>query len=198
MKKVLFIAAFAAVSLTSSAQFAKGDSYISGNVGFTSSSKKLNSTTTVLENKTDLSVSPNYGYFVTNNIAVGVGLGYGMNTTKNDATGAKIVDGSTLSAGVFARYYTTPAKAFSFFGNLGVNYTSGTEKLPTSVKTTGFDVAIAPGISYFVSNRLAIESTIGSLGYSTKKRDVTGAVASSDFGLNLNLSSIRFGAVYKF
>jgi hypothetical protein len=190
MKKVLFIAAFAAISFTSSAQFAKGDSYISGGVGF--SQAKTGSAST-----SNYAISPNYGYFVTNNIAVGVGLGFGGSTAKN-AAGVKTVDASALSAGVFARYYTTPAKAFSFFGNLGVNYTSGTDKIPaTDVKTTGFGIAIAPGISYFVSNRLAIESTIGSLGYSTSKTDVTGAVSTNNLGLNLNLSSISFGLVYK-
>lgn len=190
MKKVLLFVAFAAISLSSSAQFAKGDSYISGGVGFSQSK-------TGSASSSNYAISPNYGYFVTNNIAVGVGLGFGGNTAKN-GLGIKTANASALSAGVFARYYTTPSKAFSFFGNAGVNYTSNTDKIPaTSVKTSGFGISVAPGISYFVSNRLAIESTVGSLGYSTSKADLTGAVSTNNFGLNLNLSSISFGLVYK-
>ena len=168
--------------------FDKGDVVISGNVGFGSES-----TGDVKSN--DLAFAPRVAYFVTQNIATGVKLGVGSSKAENGVADTK--DATSLSAGLFGRYFFTPAKKFSLFGELGFDYVTENDKL-ADVKNNGFDLGVGPGICYFVSEHLAIDAGWGALGYSTRKADTTGAEATNKVGFNLNLTDINFGLVYKF
>jgi outer membrane protein len=177
--------------------FAKGDVFVSGSVGF--ASEKTG------EFKTNgFDFSPKAAYFVSENIAVGISLGIKSVKISEGSDDAK---NSTMSAGAFARYYTTPASKFSFFGQLGFNYNSydseyyvdnsGNLALGDS-KGNGFDVMLSPGVNYFVSNNFALEASFGALGYETTKPDYSGAEATNTFGLNVDMSTIKLGLVYKF
>ncbi|MNY83339.1 hypothetical protein D3C86_2260380 [compost metagenome] len=53
-------------------------------------------------------------------------------------------------------------------------------------------------MSYFVSSNFAIEAGLGVLNYTSEKPDVDGAEARNTFNLNLDLSNVNFGVVYKF
>lgn len=194
MKKGLFIAALAVLGLTNvNAQetpnegFAKGDLFISGAVGF-DSQKTGDAKTNGFE------IAPKLGYFVSENIAVGVQLGY-QSTKSEDALGEETGDFSTLALGAFGRYYFMPASKFSLFGQLGVDYLSTKDNL-NDAKESGFGVAVAPGISYFVSNNFALEATFGILGYSTVEPD--GGESTDSFNIGVDMSNINFGVVYKF
>ena len=116
------------------------------------------------------------GYFVTNNIALGVSLGHNHSSQDySDVTVAYERKTSTFTAGVFGRYYLMPASKFSVFGQLGVNYAASKatiEQFDSEDKYNTFDVAIAPGINYFVSDHFALEATFGLLSYTTSKPDV--------------------------
>ncbi|MBN9283156.1 MULTISPECIES: outer membrane beta-barrel protein [unclassified Flavobacterium] len=168
--------------------FSKGDVFISGSVGVNSAKQG-----DVKENGFD--ISPKAAYFVTNNIAIGAKIGY--ETLKKENEVATTLDQNTFKVGVFGRYYTTPATKFSLFGELGAEYWMGKDKL-TDTKVNTFDIGFRPGLSYFVSNNFALEATFGNLSYNSAKADVDGAEAKNTFDLNLNLSSIKFGVVYKF
>ena len=188
MKKLLFSFAFACAVFTSNAQFAKGNMYASGLIGFSSSSQgDIKSSV--------MSVSPGVGYFVASNLSVGIELGVGAQST--EIASVKSDDQNSMTAGVHARYYFTPANKFSFFGNLGVDYMSMNDKID-KVKTTGFGLSVSPAISYFVSDKLAMEASIGSIGYSSLKTDITGSKALNTLNVNFDLSSISYGLVYKF
>lgn len=195
MKKLLFTAAIAVLGFTSvNAQedttvggFEKGDVFISGTVGFSNSSFG--------DNSSDFfTIAPKAGYFVSENIAAGLKVGYESDSADNGSTDTR--DQSEFSVGVFGRYYFAPASQFSLFTELGVDYKSGDDKL-TDVGYDGFDIAFAPGISYFVSKNFAIEATVGALSYETQEYD--GASDSQDdFNVGLNFDDIRLGVVYKF
>ncbi|APY00097.1 outer membrane beta-barrel protein [Lacinutrix venerupis] len=196
MKKLFFTAAIAVLGFTSvNAQedvtvkgFEKGDVFISGAVGFgTEKTGDLDSNV--------FNIAPKAGYFVSNNIAVGLQAGF--TSLSSDDNGVDTVDSNEYSVGAFGRYYFTPATQFSLFTELGVDYTSGDNKL-TDVGYDGFDIAFAPGISYFVSKNFAIEASVGVLGYSTSEADFDGAESTDNFDVGLNLNDINFGVVYKF
>nr|WP_241489692.1 outer membrane beta-barrel protein [Lacinutrix algicola] len=139
-------------------------------------------------------MAPKAGYFVSENIAAGLKVGYESDTADNDGTDT--LDQSEFSVGVFGRYYFAPASQFSLFTELGVDYKSGEDKL-IDAEYDGFDIAFAPGISYFVSKNFAIEATVGVLSYQTQEYD--GASDSQDnFNVGLNFDDIRLGVVYKF
>lgn len=201
MKKVLLSAiavmafGFANAQEDSTTGFAKGDLFMSGSFGYSSTK-----TGDVKSNQ--FSIAPKAGYFVTNNIAVGGQLGYLSGTDTNiDGLGNEVdTDSSIFTVGAFGRYYFTPARNFSFFGHLGFDYAtlkSETEGVEGENKADGFQIALAPGISYFVSDHIALEATFGTLGYSTYEQD--GAEDSTDsFELSADLTNITFGILYKF
>lgn len=175
--------------------FANGDVFITGSVGFSSSKTgdfKSNS----------FNVMPQVGLFVTDNIAIGAMIGYKSTTEDQFDVAAYELKTNALAVGAFARYYATPKSDFSFFGELGAAYVTSTSEtdLPgsTEYKQNGFAVALSPGVSYFISNNFALEASIGALQYSTSKPDVDGAESTNNFGLELNLTDIQFGLVYKF
>jgi len=195
MKKLLFTAAIAVLGFTSiNAQeeatttggFSQGDIFLSGSVGFG------NSTTGDVKANTFM-IAPKAGFFVSDNIAVGAKLGY--TSWKGDNDGTDTRDANQLSGGVFGRYYMTPASQFSLFAELGVDYNATDDKL-ADVKTDGISAGFAPGISYFVSDKFAIEATFGILGYATEKADFDGAESTDNFNFGLNFSNINFGIVY--
>ncbi|WP_330442069.1 porin family protein [Flavobacterium sp. C4GT6] len=196
MKKVLLsLAAVFAFGLANAQEtenngFAKGDVFLSGSVGFSSES-----TGDVKTN--GFNITPSAGYFVSENIAVGLSLGY--TSTKDEAPNREDIKYSEFGIGAFGRYYFTPANKFSLFGQLGVGYQNGKyEQGSTEVKSDGFNVAVAPGINYFVSEHFALEATFGILSYSTSKPDFDGAESTDNFDFGVNLDNINFGIVYKF
>ncbi|WP_298224328.1 porin family protein [Flavobacterium sp.] len=172
--------------------FSKGDVFLSGQVGFGSS--KYTAAGNYKEDS--FTFSPSVGYFVTENIALGLGL-----TISNSSTQAtEAADKSkvnTTGFDVMGRYYFTPSNQFSVYGQLGVGYQS-TKYDAADVKVNGFGVNVGPGVSYFISKNFAMEAGWGVLSYATAKADSTGAESSTDFGLNVNLNDINFGLVYKF
>ena len=202
MKKVL-LTAVAVFSLTfvnaqeeketTGVGFSKGDVFITGAVGFGTSSTgdfKANGFT----------VSPSVGFFVNENIALGARLGFNSTTEDDTVTEDKSTE---FSAGVFGRYYFTPASQFSIFAELGAEinntkFESTTGPFTSESKSNGFGIAFAPGVNYFISDKFSIEATWGVLGYSTSKPDVDGAESTDNFSLGLDMTSLNFGLTYKF
>ena len=186
----LFAAVNAQVS-TSTEGFAQGSTFITGAVGFASES--------IAEEKTsEFTIAPSVGYFVTPNIAIGAKLGY---TSLKNEEGSYEETTDLLTAGVFGRYYWMPASKFSIFAELGADYRSLTEDdniTSNEYKSNGFAIQLAPGMNYFLNNNFALEAKVGVLGYSSDKPDYTGAEATDNFNIGLNLNDITLGLVYKF
>lgn len=205
MKKVILsAAAIVAIAFSAKAQetteggagFKSGDMFISGAIGFGSEKEGDNKVT-------QFELSPKAAYFVTNNIAVGLQIGF-TSRKAEDSNGITTTETktNTFGAGAFGRYYLTPANRFSFFGQVGLGFTTSKTEYDTpgtpEDKDNGFNIGVAPGISYFVSDNLALEATFGILGYNTTKPDFDGAESTDQFNIGLNMSDINFGIVYKF
>lgn len=200
MKKIVLTVAavfafgFANAQEETTEGFKKGDAFISGAVGF-------GSTKTGDFKTSEFEIAPSVGYFVTENIALGVAFGYGSSKIDNGTADAK---NSTLSVGAFGRYYFTPASKFSIFGQLGVNYMSYDDEFNLEAGTladskgNGFGVAVAPGVSYFLAKNFAIEATFGILSYETLNPDEDGVDSTNGFNFGLDMRDIRLGLVYKF
>ena len=169
--------------------FANGDVFISGSAGIFSTKEG--------EDKiSGFEVSPKLGFFVSDNIVFGGAIGFQESKNTSGVTEAKA---STISAGLFGRYYATPASDFSVFGELGLNYLSSkVDNGFTDGKANGFSVVLSPGVSYFISEHFALEAAIGVLSYSTVKPDVDGADSTDTFQFGLGLNDISLGLVYKF
>lgn len=170
--------------------FSKGDVFVSGGFGFGSTKQgdaKSN----------DFTFSPAVGYFVTEEIALGARLNVESGKTDNGVAETK---SSAFGGEVFGRYYFTPASQFSVFGELAVGFGNSKDEdaLGNETKFNNFGINAGAGVSYFLNSNFAIEAGWAGLGYNSVKQDVSGADASNSFGLNVDLSSINFGLVYKF
>ena len=191
MKKVILFTFLALGISTVHAQskegFLKGNSFISGSFDF--QSETIGSVT-----KTNIAFSPRYGYFISDKIVLGGKLSIGQNKTTDSIV---IENNSVISVGVFTRYYSSPQSRFSLFGQLGFNFNTQTENISKS-NVNGFDLGLSPGISYFLSDKFAIEATFGQLGFKTSKPDVAGAESTNNVNFEMNLSSVGFGLNYKF
>lgn len=210
MKKiVLSLAALLVVTFANAQEetsggkgFSNGDVFISGAVGF-------GTTSTGDLSESEFTIAPRVGFFVSDNIAIGVELGY-VSSTSDVATFDPIIGetsyelkNNTFAIGGFGRYYATPASDFSIFGQLSIAYaTSKSEAADldgsSEFKANGFNFGLAPGISYFVSDNLALEATFGVLGYTTLKPDYEGAESTDTFEIGLDMNDINFGILYKF
>jgi opacity protein-like surface antigen len=149
--------------------------------------------------ESSFTINPKVGFFVTENIAIGGQVGY-TSATADVWNGFDLVEekSNMFAVGAFGRYYFTPANDFSLFAELGVDYATGTTEVDGTETgdVSGFGIGIAPGISYFIGSNWALEASVGLLGYSTV--DFGGDDNTNSFDLNLNLSNINFGVVYKF
>lgn len=197
MKKIILsilaVAAFgtanAQEATSSEGGFAQGDLFVSGGIGF-SSTKQGDA------KGSGLNFSPAIGYFISENIALGARLD--VNSGKQENGGPEVKT-SGFGVEAFGRYYFTPAAKFSVFGELAVGVGSDkTEVGNVEDKSNTFGVNAGAGVSYFLSNNWAIEAGWAGLGYNSSKEDVDGAEARNTFGLNVDLSSINFGLIYKF
>jgi hypothetical protein len=183
--------------------FKAGDIFISGAVGF-------GTTKTGDVKSNNFNVSPRAAYFVNNNIAVGVDIGYSHTKEEgpsfNGLSGNYELKNNSFNAGLFGRYYFTPATKFSFFGQLSAGFitTKGEESgSDVEYKTNGFNAGLSGGISYFLSDHFALETSIGLLNFNTRKPkqespsgNYTGD-STDNFTLGINLTNISLGLVYK-
>jgi len=169
--------------------FNNGDLFITGSVGIGSESTGDNKTNS-------FNISPKVGYFVTPNIALGVALGYTHG--KEEAPETADIKSTELAVGVFGRYYATPANSFSVFGELGVDYIHSKIEAVTEDNSNALRIALAPGVSYFISKNFALEAKFGILSYRTDNPDADGVQNTDQFNFGLNLSDINIGAIYRF
>jgi outer membrane protein len=161
MKKTLLSLALLATGVASYAQLAQGTMMLGGGIGFSSSGGTTETTgatgaaavlnTSITAPATSsFSISPTFGYFMSENMAVGGSLNFGSTTTTdkrvfNSSTGAtRSDDGSTLGAkeakydkvnkssgfgiSLFANKYTGINEKWYWYmgGTLGFNSASGT------------------------------------------------------------------------
>lgn len=204
MKKVLFTAAALFAFGFANAQeettdasafgFTKGDIFVEGNLGFSSSNDKNTDT-----KSNGFDFNPMAGYFVTEKLAVGVELMVGSD--KTEVSGTDTNKNSNFGAGVFARYYFLDlGQRFKTYAQAGVGFNSGKAGL-AEAKYSGVGAGAGLGIQYFVSPKIAINFGLSDvLSYSSNKWD--GAENVSNFNANLNVfnnffSTAQFGLTYK-
>jgi outer membrane protein len=196
MKKVLLSAvALLAFGFANAQEEEKGNGGFSKGSMFISGAFSIDSESTDDVKSSGFEIAPKFGYFVTENIAIGGKLGYASMKAENGFGDTQ--DDAALTVGAFGRYYMTPASQFSLFGEFGVDYSSVEDKL-ADVKENEIGVNLGLGLSYFVNKNWAIEATWAGLGYTTNDNGGDGAEKTNTFGLGADLRSFGFGVIYKF
>ena len=141
---------------------------------------------------TNYSINPRIGYFVSNNIVVGLGIAYSTSPQTNNSyyyypnnitpytdREEKVYSNYLLTFSPFVRYYNylTDKIALFFEGNAGYNFgknkinnysflnDSSSNRSFSQSSRYGFSANILPGIIYFISKKFALEAALGSFNY---------------------------------
>jgi len=215
MRKTLF-SAVCCLGLAASAQAQVGTGlFAGGSLGFGmgSSSFEAGGTTVDGPKTSSFSIMPRVGYFLTDNIGVGLVFGYGSNSSKTTVATVetKSVD-NMLNVGLFGRYAMPLGDEgnFNLIGDLNVGFSStsgettagGTSAKDDPSSTIG--VGIAPGILFFPTSKIGLEAGLGNL-VSFNSTTVTDAdnsdtktKSTSLSFLSVNTLGFNFGLNYYF
>ncbi|MDX2063752.1 MAG: outer membrane beta-barrel protein [Bacteroidia bacterium] len=187
VKTLLLVAVFGFVATAASAQISAGTMFISGDASF--SSEKFEPTGGSEETFTSGLIGPRFGYFVSDNLAVGVRVGFGG--SKFEEEGFEF-QSTAFEVGVFGRYYNMFNDNFGLFGELGVGIVSSTdEEDGTEVgKSNGIDAGLGLGFTFFPSTRFALEGSAGLVGFtSLTNEDPDGNELSKESGFNIGVGN---------
>ena len=204
MKKLILSAAAVFALTFANAQegeptfgFSKGDFLIEGNIGFGSTNDKNTETKT-----SNFNFNPKAGYFISDDLAIGLDLAFGSN--KTEVSGTNTVENSFVGIGGFARYYFLDLGArFKTYGEFGIGYMTVNNKIADAkINTIGAGATL--GINYFVTENFAINFALADiLSYSSSKGDWSGAEAENEFNFGFGqfnnfFSTAQFGLTFKF
>ncbi|RVT73128.1 porin family protein [Flavobacterium sufflavum] len=213
MKKIFLTISLAFFGIIS-AQTEKGSFIISGqtNLGFTSNTTKYKSDrqTTDGPKTNTFSISPSVGYFIVNNLALGLAFDYKSTITKQQieifdpnntggyTTGNIKETQTTLSIVPNATYFFSKGKTRPYFGaGLGLantkyksNYTSdsssGDQFSYSENKNTGLVWTANGGLLFLITPAVSIDLGLGYANYSFKDNGLK--TNSSAFGANAGIS----------
>lgn len=164
---------------------------------------------------THFSFTPNIGYLITNNLEVGIGTGIGFSESESEST-RDDVSGDTKSNNYYIRvstyikgYKPINDKLFLFlkgelsYSNQNQNYSYYNSDIESynnnDSKSNNYFIGIRPGVTYFMSKRIAMEFSLGNLGYTKYIHESENAkTTNNSFSINLFDSAYRFGIAYYF
>jgi hypothetical protein len=162
MKKTVTIFSVIITSFFSyaQAQTSHGNIMLGGDFSITSSKQETGGEdikTTTFE------FSPSAGYFVIDNLAVGLDLSFSSETQEDDKE-------SSFLVGPFARYYKfTSNEKFAFYGQTGFMFGSLKDEPDGADETKGslFNFYISPGFSYFFNEKWALDLRLQGISYTS-------------------------------
>ncbi|MBX2915910.1 MAG: porin family protein [Cyclobacteriaceae bacterium] len=185
MKRTGLLLAMMFVSAGLWAQTTAGSISLAGGLEY-SSNKSENVYGNVDYSSSSLNFRPSAGYFVIDNLEVGLQLGIGSG--KSQYEGSAETKNSTFQVGPFARYYKfTSNERFAFTGTLSFQIGSGTSSTgQNELKTGSTSVSLVPGFTYFLSDKWALDFQLQGIGFTSydPNKDVD----------NNNQNTFTFGA----
>jgi outer membrane protein len=203
MKRVITLAVFAFMALSMGAQPASGNFFVGGILDFSAGANKSKSggTTNVDSKTTGVTILPLAGYFLSDKLAVGAGLGFNGTMTKYPGANLEKTTSSMLIIEPFARYYLlsgtggifAEAEALIGFGKNKTFYTDVTNE----ANVMSLSIGITPGVYYYITPKLALEGKFGWIGFtssSTKAGD--NKSINNNFELDVAPSYLSFGFTY--
>ena len=209
MKKVLLFAAFAAFAMTSvnaqddSSGFAKSNIYMTGTVGFNSSTESSNITGDTDTDNSSTTFSPAIGYMLTDNIALEAGLSY-SSTDGFDEESELDAETTITTFSVGARWFMNPTDKFSLSVGAGLGFGSGTRSYTGTTfegERSAMTFTVAPAVNYWISDSWGLFANIAAFEYASvtdSNNQDTDEYDTASTGLNIDLTDINFGMVYKF
>ncbi len=185
--------------------FKKGTSLINGGLFFNSTKIETTSTLEQEDTRFGIGINSSYGYAISDNLFLGLGLGYTRNKRENDVPGSPVQEtiSNTFRVFPYARYYKGIGKNLALFVQGEAQFsTSKTENNGEDfIETDSFFIGVRPGITFTISKCLALETSIGALGYTSSNLENFQSNVESDtgsFDFSFNTSNLIFGLMYYF
>ncbi len=204
MKKILMtmVAAFAAVSMNAQV-------YVGGTLGLEMQNKLADKDGSETSGMT-FQIKPEVGYWLDENMAVGIVLGFGTTNNGNFinpedgkafAPNKKLDKSATqFTIAPYFRYNVLKFDRVNVFCDGMIDYTLNQKD--SDNKVTRFGIHVVPGVAVNLNDKLSFVTKLGNgLGWSSRKVTVGGndGDAQSTFGLDLNsLAGLQFGLYYNF
>lgn len=186
----------------------KGTWNLGGTFSLNNSNSEFDSNTSKNENdQFYIGFYPRVGYAINNNLIIGLGLGYEYIDDKTYYSGIENYDSNqnTLVIFPYIKKYFNINEKFSFHlqGEFRVSKSWTDSKdlinINSNETSNSLFVGIRPGITYFLTKKFALETSIGALGYSTGKHENdNGEGKFNSFNFNLNSNNLLFGLSYYF
>ena len=229
MKKIILGALISLSGYVSIAQPVKGLMFTGGGLSVLSntSSQPVSLFTSTESNSQSkgFKVSPIFGYFISNHLAIGAqfNTGYSLEKqTQNDFRNGSVNKITTssidLGGSLFVRYYMPITDKLFFTLNGSVNYIKTDSKIKTESNytfgaftqtsvyktdgmTTNYGLGISPGLDYFFNKHWGLRTTFGMFGYNyseLKNISYINNTIAKGFGLNLNTSTFTLAVNYYF
>ncbi|HXC03125.1 MAG TPA: outer membrane beta-barrel protein [Bacteroidia bacterium] len=213
MKKLFLVLLTFPFFHTASAQFTKGEANMGlgismGNTHSNITGSGSNSSST---NQFNLSLVPDFGYFVSDKWMIGAGIEFITSTNKSvdiSASGTATTTTNLHSVGLtpFARRYYKIGDKFALFAQMSLSVAFGGGKSETVVggsssssdepTSTDLVLGFAPGVNYALNERWILEAgtSLLSLGFNTLKYPSgTDNQTQSNLQFSLIPSSINLG-----
>lgn len=182
-------------SVQETSGFATGDKFVEGSFSYSSNDK-----TGEASISDSWSLSPTFGYFLTDKWAVGGKLNFaGTKANNDDKT-------STFGVTGFARYYFLTlgeSKSFNAYGEAGLGYSAVTDNPNVGGSSTNsdFNANIDLGINYFFTSHWAATFELANI-LSYNNANPESGSNTSDLNVNVNLfnnlfAQPKFGLLYK-
>lgn len=209
MKKIFMTLAAVAVAATMNAQI-----WVGGELGFTTdkATTKVNGNSESITSN-NFKFAPEIGYNLSEKWAVAMKIGFAHNEDNGEIKSlieeynGGVVKGRKLMTNAFfinpyARYTFFKAGNFTAFIDGGISYaTTHINNLSDVMENVNaFGVAINPGITYAVSDKVSLVAHMGDLSYNamwTKAKNVDVKYSNGKFNIGL-WNAISFGAYYNF
>ena len=157
------------------------------------------------ESRFGIGINSSYGYAISDDLFLGLGIGYSHNTRKVEVTANPTSEFKINRFNIFPyiRYYKGIGKRLAFYVQGEVQYSKATTELNGSdfLDTDGFFVGVRPGLTFMLSKCLGLETSIGALGYTssnTKNLDNNDDSDTREFNFSLDSTNLIFGLSYYF
>ncbi len=227
MKKILILTALLTGVCTFAQEVNEGEKLIlksgtfslGGNLNFGTSSQDFSSESSQsVDKNTFFRIQPRFGYFIVNNFEIGIALDYTQSVANILVQTQPVTDQdnirSTFGVIPYVRGYKSINKKLLLFvqGEAGYNFFKSELEINSSNLNTltidTFELGVKPGITYFISKRMALEASLGGLTYGNSNRDFESRNpdntfneiknSSNAFNFSINPSDFLFGLSFYF
>lgn len=153
----------------------------------------------------NFSISPRIGYTLSDNLVLGLGLGYSylkFETSREGNLINSVRETNSISFTPYLKKFFPLSENFALNLQAETSYTRGNSETTNSSfqnesDIDSFFIGFRPGVNYSISDSFLLQASFGSLGY-TNSRTETNDVnvqKSNAFRFNLGTSSLFFGVL---